>query len=132
MKVLVAKRPSRPLATTDRWSAAEGEVVVAPFVCGDAECGCDVVHQGITSHGYSTLAAVGEASAGPVDLIAACRTHLAASPWAGVVNEPSELDLIAEDLIHDMFDAAAQHPVGTLLHMTFDRRRGSWGYRPLD
>ncbi|NKZ14516.1 hypothetical protein HGA11_26380 [Mycolicibacterium septicum DSM 44393] len=132
MKVLVAKRPSRPMAATDRWSATEGEVVVAPFVCDDAGCGCDVVHQGITSHGYSTLAAVGEVPAAPVDLIAACRTHLAASPWAGVVNEPAELDLIAEDLIHDMCDAAARHPAGTLLRMTFDRHRGSWGYQPLD
>jgi hypothetical protein len=111
MKVLVAKRPSRPLAAIDRWSATEGEVVVAPFVCGDAGCGCDVVHQGITSHGYTTLAA---------------------GPWAGVVNEPAELDLIAEDLIQDMCDAAARHPAGTLLRMTFDRRRGSWGYQPLD
>lgn len=44
------------------------------------------------------------------------RTRFAASPWAGVGNEPAELDFIAEDLIHD----------------TFDRRRGSRGYRQQD
>ncbi|MBU9765896.1 hypothetical protein FR943_18875 [Mycobacterium sp. TNTM28] len=132
MKVLVAKRPSRPFAAADRWSATAGEVVVAPLVCDDAACGCDIVHQGITSHGYSTMAAVGEISTPPDNLIAACRTHLAASPWAGVVNEPAELDLIASDLITDMCEVAARHPVGTLLRMTFDRHRGGWDYQPLN
>jgi hypothetical protein len=132
MKVLAAKRPSRPLAGVDRWSATEGEIVVAPLVCEDATCGCDIVHQGITSHGYSTLAVVREVTAVADDLIAACRTHLAASPWACVVDEPAELDLIAEDLITDMCEAATKHPTGTVLRMSFDRRRGGWDYQPLN
>ena len=73
MKVLVAKRPSRPLATTDPWFATEGEIVVAPLVCDDVTCGCDVVHQGITSHGYSTLTVVREVTTAPDDLITASR-----------------------------------------------------------
>lgn len=46
-----------------------------------------------------------------------------------VVNEPAELDLIAEDLITDMCDAAAHHPAGTLLRMSFNRHHGAWEYQ---
>ncbi|OMC03407.1 hypothetical protein A5733_23455 [Mycobacterium sp. NS-7484] len=131
MKVLAATRPPRPLAKADHWSATEGEIMVAPYVCDDTACGCDVVHQGITSHGYSTLAVVGEVTATPDRLIAACRIHLAASPWAEVADSSAELDILAEDLIVDMYDAAAKHPVGTQLRMMFDRGRRSWAYEPL-
>ncbi|MGY1992371.1 DUF7715 family protein [Mycolicibacterium fortuitum] len=131
MKVLAAARPSLPRSGTDRWSAAEGEIVVAPYVCDDTACGCEVVHQGISSHGYSSIAMVREVSATPDRLVAACRAHLAASPWAGIVNDPAELDLLAEDLITAMCDTAAQHPVGTHLRMAYDRHGGDWVYEPL-
>jgi hypothetical protein len=58
MKVLVAKRTTPPRQTDDVWSAMQGEIVVAPFVCQDSDCDCDRVHQGIVSHGYSTEAEV--------------------------------------------------------------------------
>lgn len=129
MKVLVAKRPARPMAATERWSAADGEIVVTPFVCDEAGCGCDVLHQGITSHGYSTLAVVRDINVTTDSLIDACRAHLCASQWASVVNDPAELDLIAGELVADMCKAAENRTPGTLLRAAYDRDR--WCYREI-
>jgi hypothetical protein len=126
MKVLVAQRPAPPRSEDEVWSAMQSEVVVAPFVCPDPDCVCDRVHQGLVSHGYSTAVIVSDVETSPAALVAACRIHLDASQWAAVVEHPSELDFLAADLIHAMSETAQDHPVGTVLRMTFERRGGRW------
>lgn len=130
MKVLVAQRPTPPRQSDDVWSAMRGEIVVAPSVCQDRECHCDRVHQGVISHGYSTLVEVHEASTSPDTVIAACRSHLDSSQWAAVVETSAELDILAEDLINAMTETAARHPTGTTLRMTFDHRTSKWHHTP--
>lgn len=105
-----------------------GEVVVAPFVCQDRGCDCDHAHQGIVSHGYSTEAEVREVAASPESLIAACRSHLGFSQWAAVVEHPSELEMLAADLIECMRVAAERYPAETVLRMTFDHQVSQWSY----
>lgn len=105
------------------------EVVVAPFVCAAGDCVCDSVHQGLVSHGYSTVAEVCDLDTSPETLKAACRTHLDASQWPAVVDHPAELDLLAPDLIDAMSQTAQRYPVGTLLRTSFDHRSGRRRYQ---
>ncbi|WP_163696059.1 DUF7715 family protein [Mycolicibacterium sarraceniae] len=128
MKVLLAKRPSPPRQRSDIWSAMNGEIVVAPFVCNDDGCDCDHVHQGIVSHGYSTQAEVSEVATSPDGLVLACRSHLDFSQWAAIVDNPAELDMLAADLIDAMGETANHHPIGTVLRMMFDHRASRWRY----
>ena len=130
MKVLVAKRPPSPRQSDDVWSAMHAEIVVSPFLCQDRDCHCDRVHQGVISHGYSTVAEVSETDTSPDALIAACRSHLDSSQWAAVVENSAELDILAEDLISAMAETAAHHLTGTTLRMTFDHRISKWIYTP--
>ena len=130
VRVLVASRPSSPRRDTDVWSAMRGEIVVAPFVCPDRGCECDRVRQGIVSHGYSTEAEVRDVGASREAVVAACRVHLEASQWAAVVDHPSELDMLAADLVDDMSRVAEDHPAGTVLRMRFDHHAGQWLYAP--
>jgi hypothetical protein len=127
VKVLVAKRPS-PRQEGDVWTAMHGEIVVAPFVCQAGGCNCDRVHQGVVSHGYSTEAEVREVAASVEALVAACRSHLSFSQWAAVVDHPSELEMMADDLIADMTAVAERYPAETVLHMTFDHQASRWRY----
>lgn len=128
MKVFVAKRPSQPRQRSDIWSAMHGEIVVAPFVCEDAGCDCDHVHQGIVSHGYSTQAEVREVDTSADGLILACRSHLDFSQWATIVDDPAELDILAADLIDAVAETANHRPIGTVLRMMFDHRASRWCY----
>ncbi|WP_319448967.1 MULTISPECIES: hypothetical protein [unclassified Mycobacterium] len=128
MKVLVAKRPASPRREGDVWSAMHGEIVVAPFVCQDRGCDCDHVHQGIVSHGYSTEAEVRDVAAAPESLITACRSHLGFSQWAAVVEHPSELEMLAADLIDEVSVVAERYPTETVLRMTFDHQVSQWRY----
>lgn len=128
MNVLVAKRPSLPRGEGDVWSAMQGEIVVAPFVCQVPGCGCDHLHQGIVSHGYSTEAEVRHVAASPEDLVVACRSHLGFSQWAAVVEHPSELEMLAADLIEDMSVVAERYPPETVLRVTFDHQLSQWRY----
>jgi hypothetical protein len=128
MKVLVAKRPASPRREGDVWSAMHGEIVVAPFVCPDRGCDCDHVHQGIASHGYSTEAEVRDVAASPESLIAACRPHVGFSQWATAVQDPSELEMLAADLIEDISAVAERYPTDTVLRMTFDHHLSQWRY----
>jgi hypothetical protein len=128
VKVLVAKRPPPPRREGDVWSAMHSEIVVAPFVCQDSGCDCDHVHQGIISHGYSTEAEVRDVDASPDALVVACRSHLDFSQWAAIVEHPTELEMLASDLINDMCKVAERYPTETVLRMTFDHRASKWSY----
>ncbi|OMC41954.1 hypothetical protein A5740_21405 [Mycobacterium sp. GA-1841] len=86
------------------------------------------MHQGVMSHGYSTEATVRDMDVVPSTLVAACRTHLAATQWAAVVEHPDELDLLVADLVDGMSETAANYPIGTVLRMKFDRRSDRWRY----
>lgn len=128
VNVLVAKRPSLARGGRDVWSAMRGEIVVAPFVCQDRGCGCDQVHQGIVSHGYSSEVEVRDIAASQEALIAACRSHLGFSQWGAVIAHPSELEGLAADLIEDMRAVAERYPTATVLRMTFDHHVAQWRY----
>lgn len=130
MRVLVAKRPSSPRRADDVWLAMHGEIVVAPFVCPDRGSECDHVHQGIVSHGYSTEAEVRDVDASHEPIVAACRVHLQASQWAAVVEHPSELAMVAADLVDDMCRIAGGYSTGTVLRPTYDHHAAHWLYTP--
>lgn len=90
MRVLTATRP--PL-DGGAWSAIEGEIAVGPFVCDNLECGCDQVHQGLNSHGYTATVQVRDVELTRDELVLACRGHLDYSQWRNLMddNELSEL-----------------------------------------
>lgn len=58
----------------------------------------------------------------------ACRSHLGFSQWAAVVEHPSELEMLAADLIEDMRVVAESYPTKTVLRMTFDHQVSQWRY----
>jgi hypothetical protein len=128
MKALVARRPSASRQPQDVWSAMHGEIVVAPYVCEDRDCVCGRVQQGIISHGYSTEVQVVETDTSIDALVSACQTHLGFSQWAAVVGHPSELDVVAADLVDDMRDAAGRFPVGTVLKVGYEHGASNWHY----
>ena len=105
-----------------------GEIVVAPFVCQDRGCHCDHVHQGIVSHGYSTEVRVRDVAASREAMIAACRAHLGFTEWAAVAEHPSELDMLAANLIDDMRVVAERYATENVLRVTFDSHASQWRY----
>lgn len=128
MRVLVARKPDSPRGPGDVWSAMHNEIVVAPFVCQDAECVCDHVHQGIVSHGYSTEVQVADVDTSLESVVAACQAHLGISQWAAVIEHSAQMDSLAADLVDDMAQTAGRFPIGTVLNVEFDHSEAEWRF----
>ncbi|OMB93222.1 hypothetical protein [Mycobacterium colombiense] len=114
MKVLVVHRPTEADREFFQWTV-DGKLLVVPGVCPWQGC--------------TTIVIACDLDVSENDLISACRSTFEASGHDDeTFGEP--LESIFREVASDAIEAAAEHPLGTVLRLTqYPDEGGNWHYR---
>ncbi|GIF16208.1 DUF7715 family protein [Actinoplanes teichomyceticus] len=121
MKALIATHRTQGNGTRDFTFCVPGELVYLGAVCDrDARdpdspgaCGCARAFTGLNSGKATTTAEVGEVPLSTEDYREAVRSSLERAGWTSLGVDP-------EEIVAELIEIAAQHPVGTVLGRRVD------------
>ena len=134
MKILVATAERQGERSDDFYWAEEGEIVIRPFECdrdmdidvsveGAAGCGCRISMSGAASKKATTTFKVVDVDVTRGQMEAKLLAMLSASGWLGLSENVGESEELANDLLNELLEVAAEYPAGTVLERRGDDYR---------
>ncbi|MDH6245740.1 hypothetical protein [Mycobacterium sp. OTB74] len=127
-KILTIHRPEHP-ANNDFCHAIEGELAIPPLFTGGCACGCALTHIGVGSYRASTTLMVRNSKLTDTELISACVNYLNGAGWGPVIADLGDTPRdVAESVMAELCEEAAQHPIGTVLRPRYNRDANGWTY----